>query len=103
MAVKSHTSPKPTPQIIVIDQQDPDTPVYDRKKLLQITGSLIQETYDRVSGDRFRVREGDRERLQYLRTLRDLIALQAVLLKDAHAPRLDGLELPLDRLLSFRD
>jgi len=77
-------------------------PKFDRKKLLEIPGALIEETHARVSGDRFRPREGDRERLAYLRALRELIALQAALLKDAHAPALDGYERPplnLDKVL----
>jgi hypothetical protein len=65
-------------------------PVFDRKKLLEITGALIEETYERVSGDRFRPREGDRERLAYLKILRDFIALQTMLLKEAKAPLLEG-------------
>jgi hypothetical protein len=59
---------------------------------LEITSSLITETSDRVSGDRFRVREGDKERLAYIRLLKDLLTLHAVLLKDAHAPLLIGYE-----------
>ena len=65
--------------------------VFDRKKLLEITASLIEETYNRVSGDRFRPREGDKERLAYLRTLKELIALHADLLKASHAPTYVGL------------
>jgi len=76
----------------------PDTAIYDRKKLLEITSSLIRETHDRISGDRFRVREGDKERLQYLRTLSGLIALHTNLLEKAHAPHLEGLEYPADPL-----
>jgi len=82
----------------------PDTAIYDRKKLLEITSSLIQETHDRISGDRFRVREGDKERLQYLRALTGLIALHTSLLEKARAPDLKALEAmyrpdPLDDLL----
>ena len=67
------------------------TTVFDRKKLLEITAALIQETYDRVSGDRFRPREGDRERLAYLRTLTELINVHASLLKASQAPAYAGL------------
>ena len=45
-----------------------------------------------MSGDRFRVREGDKERLAYIRLLKYLLTLHAVLLKDAHAPLLIGYE-----------
>ena len=76
---------------LVVEKAPKDT-VYDRKKLLALTGALIHETYERVSGDRFRVRDGDRERLAYLRTLKDLIVLEASLLKDAKAPLLNGIK-----------
>lgn len=72
-----------------------DSPIFDRKKLLEITSALIQETQDRISGDRFRVREGDKERLQYLRTLTGLIALHTSLLEKAGAPDLDGIKHPV--------
>lgn len=67
----------------------PDNETYDRKKLLSLTSSLIQETHDRISGDRFRLREGDKERLAYLRALTSLIALHTQLLEKARAPDLD--------------
>lgn len=76
----------------------PDTPIFDRKKLLSLTSGLIQETHDRISGERFRVREGDKERLQYLRALSGLIALHTSLLETARAPKLDGVEYPPDPL-----
>lgn len=66
--------------------------VFDRKKLLEITSSLIRETHDRISGDRFRVRDGDKERLQYLRALTGLIALHTALLEKARAPDLSAYE-----------
>lgn len=86
--------------------------IYDRKKLLQITASLIEETYSRVSGERFRPRDGDKERLAYLRTLKELLALHADLLKASHAPPYQGLpeapdeedlELEAARKREFRD
>ena len=81
-----------------------DALIFDRKKLLEITSRLIEETHERISGDRFRVREGDRERLQYLRALTGLIALHTSLLEKARAPDLKALEAmyrpdPLDDLL----
>ena len=66
-------------------------PAFDRKKLLELTGSLIQETYERVSGDRFRPREGDKERLAYLRTLKEFISLYNAILQGAHVYRYEGL------------
>ena len=102
MAVKGQRKNQPAEETVPIPEPSSTGPAFDRKKLLEITGSLIEETYERVSGDRFRPREGDRERLQYLRALGSLIALQASLLKDAHAPPLDGYQRPkshLDKLL----
>lgn len=65
--------------------------IYDRKKLLEITAFLIEDTYSRISGERFRPREGDRERLAYLRTLKELLSLHANILQDANAPAWEGL------------
>lgn len=84
----------------------PDTPIFDRKKLLEVTSSLIRETQERISGDRFRVREGDRERLQYLRALTGLVALHTSILEKARAPDLKALEAmytpdPIDDLLKW--
>ena len=82
----------------------PGDVIFNRKKLLEITSKLIEETHERISGDRFRVRDGDRERLQYLRALTGLIALHTSLLEKARAPDLKALEAmyrpdPLDDLL----
>ena len=49
----------------------PIEPIFDRKKLLEMTASCIDDTYNRVSGDRFRVREGDKERIAYLKLLKE--------------------------------
>lgn len=68
---------------------DSEDEIFDRKKLLSFTSSLIRETHERISGDRFRVREGDKERLQYLRALTGLIALHTTLLEKARKPDLD--------------
>jgi hypothetical protein len=62
-----------------------------RKKLLELTYELIEETHDRIAGDRFRPREGDRERLAYLRTLVQLVGVYNELLKGSNSPPLDGL------------
>ena len=80
----------------------PDALIFDRKKLLEISSRLIEETYERISGDRFRVRDGDRERLQYLRALTGLIALHTALLEKANSPPLEGYSRkrdPLDDIL----
>ena len=68
----------------------PDALIFDRKKLLEVTSSLIRETHERISGDRFRPREGDKERLQYIRALTGLIALYTTLLEKARAPDLSS-------------
>ena len=88
-----------------------DALIFDRKKLLEISSRLIEETHERISGDRFRVREGDRERLQYLRALTGLVALHTALLEKANSPPLEGysrkrdpvsdrISADLDRLMS---
>ena len=79
-----------------------DALIFDRKKLLEISSRLIEETHERISGDRFRVRDGDRERLQYLRALTGLIALHTALLEKANSPSLEGYSRkrdPLDDIL----
>lgn len=65
--------------------------IYDRKKLLQITSSLIEETHTRISGERFRPSKADTERLAYIRLLRELIILHANLLKESKAPEFNGI------------
>lgn len=69
-----------------------DNELFDRKKLLEVTSSIIRDTYDRISGDRFRLRDGDKERLQYIRALTGLIALHGALLEKARAPDLSAYE-----------
>ena len=54
---------------------------------MEVTGNLIDETFDRVSGDRFRLREGDRERIAYIRLLKDLLQMYADLLQDSGTPK----------------
>lgn len=72
------------------DSSDLEDGLFDRKKLLEVTSSLIKETHERISGDRFRPREGDKERLQYIRALTGLIALYTTLLEKARAPDLSA-------------
>mgnify|MGYP000977725483 FL=1 len=103
-ADKSHECPCQEHQKGPSPSSGSDALIFDRKKLLEITSRLIEETHERISGDRFRVREGDRERLQYLRALTGLIALHTSLLEKARAPDLKALEAmyrpdPLDDLL----
>lgn len=82
---------KPDNQAMNQEISTPDV-ISGRKKILELTDSLIQEIYNRVSGERFRIREGDRERLAYLRTLVSLIALHDSLLKGSSAPSLESLD-----------
>lgn len=86
MAVKSHITNETAPGISATIPPGTDNPFFDRKKLLELTQDLIQETHDRVAGERFRVRDGDRERLAYLRLLKEYITLYAALLAQAGAP-----------------
>ena len=106
MADKSHNSIEEEHQEDSFTSSGPDMGIFDRKKLLEISSRLIEETYERISGDRFRVRDGDRERLQYLRALTGLIALHTSLLEKARAPDLKALEAmyrpdPLDDFLDM--
>lgn len=79
--------------------------VLDRRAVLRILSRAIEETGARVTGSRFRVREGDAERLQYLRVLVSLASTYGSILTGAHNYRLDGLPEPskadkeLDRIL----
>ena len=91
MADKNQTKEVKAAIITAIPASDLIERFSGRKKLLELTDSLIEETYNRVTGDRFRVREGDRERLAYLRTLVSLILMYDSLLKGSNAPELDGI------------
>jgi hypothetical protein len=92
MADKSHISERNDPRKGMIPETTPSEIISGRKKLLEITDALIEETYHRISGDRFRLREGDRERLAYLRTLISLITLYNLLLKGGDAPSLEDID-----------
>jgi hypothetical protein len=52
----------------------PAADILDREALLKVLTRAINETDDRITGERFRPREGDRDRLAYLRTLIGLIS-----------------------------
>ena len=56
-----------------IDLTAPAVEVLDRRALLKTLTRAINETVDRVTGERFRPRDGDREKLQYLRALVALV------------------------------
>lgn len=68
--------------------------VLDRRAVLRILSRAIEETGARVTGSRFRVREGDAERLQYLRVLVSLAGAYSSILTGARNYRLDGLPEP---------
>ena len=68
--------------------------VLDRRAVLRLLSRAIEETANRVSGSRFRVREGDAERLQYLRVLVSLAGTYGSILTGARNYRLDGLPEP---------
>ncbi len=65
--------------------------VLDRRSVLRILSTAIREVNDRTAGERFRVREGDAERLAYYRLLIGLITTYNQVLAGAHVGRLDGL------------
>lgn len=68
--------------------------VLDRRAVLRILSRAIEETGARVTGARFRPREGDAERLQYLRVLVSLASTYSSILTGARNYRLDGLPEP---------
>lgn len=85
---------KPVVQTIDLAEEVPFEPsgeVLDRRAVLRILSRAIEETGARVSGSRFRVREGDAERLQYLKTLVQLSNAYSAMLVGAGNRRLDGL------------
>jgi hypothetical protein len=61
--------------------------IYTREKLMEVTASLIEETHDRVSGSRFKVQAGDRERIAYIRLLSDLLKTYSGLLEASGTPK----------------
>ncbi len=91
MADKDQEQPGETEENLSFSNPSPLGEIHDRKKLLEITGALINETYSRVSGERFRPRDGDAQRIAYIKLLRDLLSLHADLLKDSKAPPFQGL------------
>lgn len=68
--------------------------ILDRKKLLQLTSTLITTTAARVSGQRFRPQDGDAQRIAFIKAARDLIALHDALLRGAAAPKYQGIPVP---------
>ena len=68
----------------------PDPDLLDRRALLRTLARAINETAERVSGERFRPREGDRERLAYLRTLVSLVTAYNGVFSSTRDYRLDG-------------
>jgi hypothetical protein len=67
-----------------------------REELLRISSDMIEEILERVKGKRFRPREGDTVKLQYLRILVSAIQAHNAVLKDEQLEqvlaRLDALE-----------
>lgn len=68
----------------------------DRPKLLDISSKLIEDIFFRVDTERFREREGDSVKLQYLRVLVQAVQAHNAILKDIEIDeiknRLDALE-----------
>ena len=74
-----------------IDLTAPAVEVLDRRALLKALTRAINETADRVTGERFRPREGDREKLQYLRALVALVTAYNGVIASTRDYRLDWL------------
>ena len=74
-----------------IDLTAPAAEVLDRRALLKALTRTINETADRVTGERFRPREGDREKLQYLRALVALVTAYNGVISSTQDRRMDWL------------
>lgn len=74
-----------------IDLPAPAAEILDRRALLKTLTRAINETADRVTGQRFRSREGDREKLQYLRTLSGLVTAYNGVISSTNDRRMDWL------------
>lgn len=77
----------------------------DRRQILDILSTAIREVNDRTSGERFRPREGDAERLAYYRLLISLVTTYNQVLAAGGYRRIDGLPSPpsaADRALAAR-
>ena len=74
-----------------IDLTAPAAEVLDRRALLKTLTRAINETADRVTGQRFRPRDGDREKLQYLRTLIGLVTAYNGVISSTNDRRMDWL------------
>jgi hypothetical protein len=74
----------------------PSVEKIDRTKLLDISSWLVEEVRSRVDTERFREREGDSVKLQYLRVLVQAVQAHNTILKDTEIDdikkRLDSLE-----------
>lgn len=66
-----------------------DLEILDRRGLLRVLTQAINDTADRLAGDRFRPRDGDREKLQYLRALAALVAAYNGVIASTHDQRLE--------------
>lgn len=70
----------------------------DRSRLMDISSSLVESLYIRLNVERFKEREGDSTRLQYIRALIQALQAHNAILKDTEIDdikrRLDDLEAP---------
>lgn len=103
MADKSQNETERAENTLPIVDKPLSEPIFDRKKLLEMSASCIDEIYNRVDGDRFRVREGDKERIAYLKLLKDYISLHTSLLEASGAPKFDGVPKEKKYRQSIRD
>jgi len=70
----------------------------DRSRLMDISSSMVESLYIRLNVERFKEREGDSTRLQYVRALIQALQVHNAILKDTEIDdikrRLDDLEAP---------
>lgn len=70
----------------------------DRSRLMDISSSMVESLYIRLNVERFKEREGDSTRLQYVRAFIQALQVHNAILKDTEIDdikrRLDYLEAP---------
>ena len=85
-------------------ETDPIKPIdpgknMDRDQLLTLSTMVLGDIMGRLTGDRFRERDGDRTKLGYLRALTSQMGVHATILKDRD---MDAINKKLDLLLEVK-
>jgi len=90
-----------TPSNIETDRLKPTPPEknLDRDQLLNLSTVVLGDIMGRLTGDRFRERDGDRTKLGYLRALTSQMGVHATILKDRDIEQINR---KLDLLLEVK-